>query len=180
MQPPHQARDAPHRLACMSGPPALAKEGQQHGEPRGNHPRDRPGPQARNCTCAGLRPRPQEKKGRGLQFQQPLVRGPPAGTPEGTIGGWYGWPAPRRGWLDHADEILSLSPVGLRRRTGLLDRRKLAQGPKNRVESPKRNQTAAPAVPSAACRSAAAIPTPASPQGRGARLQGVFKKLVFK
>ena len=111
-------RDARIAWRAKSGPPALAKEGQQHGEPRGNHPRDRPGPQARNCTCAGLRPRPQEKKGRGLQFQQPLVRGPPAGTPEGTIGGWYGWPAPRRGWLDHADEILSLSPVGLRRRTG--------------------------------------------------------------
>ena len=161
-----------------AGPRCRQKKARTRGATR--EPPPRPTGQVRNCTCTGLRPRPQEKKGRGLQFQQPLVRGPPAGTPEGTIGGWYGWPAPKRGWLDHADEILSLSPVGLRRRTGLLDRRKLAQGPKNRVESPKRNQTAAPAVPSAACRSAAAIPTPASPQGRGARLQGVFKKLVFK
>ena len=99
-----------------AGPRCRQKKARTRGATR--EPPPRPTGQVRNCTCTGLRPRPQEKKGRGLQFQQPLVRGPPAGTPEGTIGGWYGWPAPKRGWLDHADEILSLSPVGLRRRTG--------------------------------------------------------------
>ena len=111
----HIASQAPHCERRRS-PGAGKRRPAARGATR--EPPPRPTGQVRNCPCAGLRPRPQEKKGRGLQFQQPLVRGPPAGTPEGTIGGWYGWPAPRRGWLDHADEILSLSPVGLRRRTG--------------------------------------------------------------
>ena len=62
-------------LASKSGPPALAKEGQQAGEPRGNHPRDRPD---RHATAPVPASGPGPKKRRAGDFSSCTPR---QGTP---------------------------------------------------------------------------------------------------